>query len=374
MIKILFTGGGTGGHIYPIIAVARSLKVLAQKNDIAIEIMFAGPADFNLEILREEGIRTYRVPSGKLRRYFSWRLPWDLAKAFIGFCYSLLLVWFLMPDIIFAKGGYGSLAVALVGRFYAIPLMIHDSDTRPGLASRILGKIASRIAISFPPALEYFSSHKTAFVGNPIRDRILTGDANRAKARFTLKGERPLILFLEGSQGSQRLNELVGKTLKELLNKYEVIHQCGTLNIEAFSKELEEIYGIKVLKEQYYHLKGYLDEEEEADAFAVSNLIITRAGAGSIYEIAAVRKPSILVPLPESAFDHQRQNAFFYARTGAALVIEEANLTPHILLNEIKGILENEGKVSEMSKAAKEFAKPDAARKIAEGLLELALE
>jgi UDP-N-acetylglucosamine--N-acetylmuramyl-(pentapeptide) pyrophosphoryl-undecaprenol N-acetylglucosamine transferase len=373
MVKILFTGGATGGHIYPIVAVARELQNTAQKRSLPLELMFAGSADFNLEVLRQESIKTYRVPTGKIRRYASWKAPWDYAKAFLGFIYSLFLVWFLMPDVIFAKGGYGSFGVAVAGRLYAIPLLVHDSDAVPGLVSRILGKIASRVAVSFPPAISFFNARKTAFVGNPVRPSLLKGDKVKAKTLFNLKGDRPIIFVMGGSQGAKQVNELVARTLHELLQMYEVVHQCGTVHVEELTKELNTIYGINIKDNPYYHLKGYIGEEEQTHLFAVSDLIISRAGASSIYEIALVGKPAILIPLKESAANHQHKNAFFYARVGAAVIIEGRNLSPNILLNEIKGILGNKNKQAEMIKAAQDFAMPQAGRKIAEGLIELAL-
>ncbi len=373
MIKILFTGGGTGGHTYPIVAVARALKTLAQKENIEVEFAFAGATDFNVEILRQEGMSIYHVPSGKLRRYSSLQAPWDFLKAIAGFFYALSLLWVIMPDVIFAKGGYGSLSVGLAGRIYGTPLLVHDSDAVPGIVNRILGKIASRVAISFPSAVSYFPAHKTAFTGNPVRDFLLKGSKEKAISFFSIHSDRPILLILGGSQGSVPINEVMAKSLQELLHSYEVIHQCGTQNLEAFSKELREIYGVDPEKNSNYHLVGYLGEEAEAHALQAANLVISRAGAGNIYEIAALGKPSILIPLPHAASDHQRQNAFYYARVGATIVIEEPNLSPHILVSEIKVILENPNKYLDMAKAAKIFAKPDAAEKIARGILELAL-
>lgn len=371
-IKILFTGGGTGGHIYPIVAVARALNAIAEKERIPLTLFFAGPADFDLEAVRQEAVTVFRVPSGKLRRYALWRAPFDAIKTGIGFLYSLLLVWIIMPDVIFAKGGYGSFTVSLAGRLYFIPLLVHDSDSVPGLVSRLLGKISSRVALSFPSAFSFFSPSKQVFTGNPIREELLHGNKEKTLSVFNLKGDRPLLLIMGGSQGSVRLNNAMGEIIREFLAAYEVIHQCGEANKELFTKELKDIYGVDITNQPYYHLKGYLNEEEEALALNASDLIISRAGANSIYEIAAVKKPSILIPLPESASDHQRQNALFYAQAGAGVIIEEANLTPHILLNEIKNIIENKNRQNAMSKVAEEFSKPDAAKKIAQALLELA--
>lgn len=371
MIYILFTGGGSGGHIYPLIPIADALREIAKQEHLDIEISFAGSTDFDASIFVERGIRVYKVPTGKLRRYASIRLPLDIMKGIWGFIYALCLVWWLMPDVVFGKGGYGSFSVGLVSRLYLIPLLIHESDTRPGLTNRLLGKVATRIAVGFPETMRFFKPEKTKFTGNPIRRELLSGSPESAKTLFGLQGGRPLILVLEGSQGAIRINELIAQTFHELLRMYEIIHQCGQANLETYQKTLKDLYAIDVFQIPFYHLEGFLSAKQEATAFAAADMIISRAGASSIYEIAAAGKPALLIPLPEAASDHQRHNAFYYGRIGAGVVIEQDNLTPHILLNEIRGILDNPDKKDAMSKAAKAFAKPDAAKEIAQELVSL---
>lgn len=372
MARILFTGGGSGGHIYPIIAVARALHNISEKERIPLTLMFVGTSDFDTSVLAEEGIRIYHIPAGKIRRYANFFLPWDILKTAVGSIYAFFLLWWLLPDVIFAKGSYGSFAIALVGRLYLIPLFVHESDSRPGVVNKILGIFASRIGVAFPDALAFFSPKKTALVGNPVRLSLKEGTKSEAQSLFNLKTGRPVVLILGGSQGSQRINTLVTQMIHDLLSLYEVIHQCGENNVTQLRKDLAEVYGIDVENASYYHLKGFLNEPEEAAALAVADFVISRAGAGSIYEIALAAKPSLLIPLSESASGHQRLNAFYYARLGAASVVEEKNLTPHIVLNEIANTLANPQKVAQMCEAAKNFVKPDAAEAIARELIELA--
>jgi len=372
MPRILFTGGGSGGHIYPIIAVARALRDISEKEHIPLTIMFVGSRDFDTSALASEGISVYYIPAGKVRRYPNLLLPWDILKTVAGIIYAFFLLWWLLPDAIFAKGSYGSFAIALVGRLYLIPLFVHESDSRPGLVNTILAKFATRVGVSFPEALEYFHPKKTAFVGNPVRLSLKEESQDKAKSIFRLKGGKPVILVLGGSQGSTRINAIIAQTLHDLLSSYEVIHQCGEHNVVSLRKELQEVYGIDAASTSYYHLQGFLNEKEEAAALAAANLVVSRAGAGSIYEIALAGKPSLLIPLSESASKHQHYNAFYYARLGAAFVIEESNLSPHVLFSEINNMLSNPEKVAQMTLAAKSFAKPDAAQKIARELLELA--
>ncbi len=371
MVRILFSGGGSGGHTYPIVSVARALKDIAQAENISLDLVFAGAVNFEKNLLTKEGVRVYSIPAGKLRRYPSILVPLDILKAILGFFYAFFFLWWLLPDVIFSKGGYGSLAIGLVGRVYFIPLVVHESDHNPGLANKLLAKIANKVIISFPDTAKFFNTKRTVFLGNPVRIELKNATQKDARALFSIKGDRPIILILGGSQGSTRINKLIAESLRDLLLHYEVIHQCGQSNEAVFKNELLTLYNIDVKVSPYYHLKGSFNEKEQAAALAAADFIVSRAGAGTIYEIALVGKPALLIPLPEAASRHQHYNAFYYARLGAAIVIEQENLTPHILMNEIANIVNNPEKIEKMSKAAKEFAKPDAAEKIARGLLEL---
>lgn len=370
-MRILFTGGGTGGHIFPIIAVAEQLKKIYQ-GETQLEMFFLGPLDSSKGVLEKTGIRAKIILAAKIRRYFSVLNILDLFKIPIGLCQAFWYIFVLMPDVVFSKGGYGSAPVVLVAWLYRIPILVHESDAIPGLANRLAGKLSQRVAVSFASAERYFSSSKTALVGNPIRSDIIqtclsTNLEDKEKARNLLRvtGQKPILFILGGSQGSQKLNELTLSVLPRLLEKYEVIHQCGEENI----KQIKHFFNNSLHKN--YHLFAFLDEELYGAALLLSDLIISRSGS-TIFEIAACGKPSILVPLPGSASEHQRKNAFTYARAGAGVVLEQANLTPHLFLNEIAKILNNTQTVQQMSQNAGNFARPEAARKIAEELIEMA--
>ncbi len=369
-LRILFAGGGTGGHIFPIIAVARELKKQAREQGIDnLHLFFLGPNGFAKKQLEEEGITVQHVPAGKLHRFFTWRLILELPKFIAGFFVSLWKVWNIMPDATWSKGGFGAFMPSLVTWLYHEPLILHDSDSIPGLANRLLRYPAARIGISFPSAADYFASRKTATVGNPIRESLL---AETPPSAINFNTDKPKITILGGSQGANSINELAAQILQELLQKYEITHQAGSNNLDGYKKMLQEIYGIDP-ETSGYHLFGFLSEREMAHALHSADLIISRAGANSIYEIAATGKPAILVPLPGSAGDHQKKNAFDYARFGAARVLEAANLKPHLLSNEIYRILSDEEIEQKMSKAAKNFAKEDSAYVITREILEIAV-
>ena len=205
-------------------------------------------------------------------------------------------------------------------------------------------------------------------VGNPIRTGILKGEKEQAKNILKLCGTKPVILILGGSQGAQRLNDKILEILPELLKNFEIIHQCGTKNFKEIQTEVKIILPKSL--ERHYHLFPFLDEVNLTNAYAVSDFIVSRAGAGTIFEIAALAKPSILVPLPGSAQQHQLKNAYSFAETGASIVMEEPNFTPHFFLEKLKNLFSQPEKMEKMRNKAKEFSRPKAAKLIAEYIIE----
>lgn len=370
-MKIVFTGGGTGGHIFPIIAVVRELRKISA--DKKLEIYYIGPKDeFGEIFLRQEGVKVKNILAGKIRRYLNlvsiFQNFFDLFfKIPFGILQSFFWLLFKSPDLIFSKGGFGSFPVVFSGWILGIPIFLHESDISPGLANRILSKFALKIFVSFPKT-EYFPLKKIFLVGNPIRREILEGSKEKAKKIFQISEEKPVILILGGSQGAQRINEKVLEILPEFLKDFEILHQCGDKNYKEVKLTVEGI--LKEDLKKNYHLFTFLKEDQLREAYAISDLIVSRAGSGSIFEIAATGKPSILIPLPEAAQNHQIKNAYAFAQTGAAIVIEESNLTPRFFLERIRFLLQNQKEIEKMSKAAKEFAKPLAARIIANYILE----
>jgi len=366
-MKILFTGGGTGGHIFPIVAIVREIRRIYPKKNL--EFYYLGPKDeFGLILLSQEDFIIKTIISGKIRRYFSWQNFVDiLFKIPFGIIQSFFLLLTIRPDLVFSKGGSGSIAVTYSTRFLRIPVFLHESDVAPGLSNQITAKWAKKIFVSFPKT-EYFDPEKTTLTGNPVRKEILEGDKEKAAELFNLTLSKPIFLIMGGSQGAEKINDFVLLILNNLLKDYEIIHVTGTQNLKETAAEAQVVEEKDL--DRYYHPVGFLDEEKIKHAYKAADLIISRSGSGSIFEIAANGKPSILVPLPSAAGDHQSKNAYAYAETGAAMVIEQENLTPNFFMQNIQLLFLHPEKLEEMKEAALAFAKPLAARAIAREILE----
>jgi len=388
-MKILFTGGGTGGHIFPIIAICRELRNISSGKEL--RFFYIGPRDEISSIfLVREGIKLKNILAGKIRRYFGIKSLFlnivdVLFKIPIGLIQAFFYIFFLSPDFIFSKGGYGSLPAVICGWLLGTPIFLHESDVIPGLANRFLSRFAVEIFVSFPfQKTEHFPPPKKISVGNPIRQEILEGSKEEAKTLFNLSGEKPVVLILGGSQGSQRINDVLLQILPELLTDFETIHQCGGKNFKEVEAESKVVIGeenkfssspfatARVTEDlkKYYHLFPFLDEIELSHAYSVANLIVSRAGSGSIFEISAVSKPSILIPLPEAAQNHQVENAYAYAKNSACLIIEEINLAPHFFLDRLRYLFSHPSEMEKMAKSAREFSRPRAAEVIASYIFE----
>ena len=306
--------------------------------------------------------------AGKLRRYLSIFNLIDIFKIPIGIIQAFYHIFIISPDIIFSKGGYGSIPTCLSARVLMVPIFLHESDISPGLANKIVGKFALEIFIGFSiNETEYFPAKKMFSVGNPIRKGVLKGSKAEAKKLFKLTGEKPVLLFSGGSQGSQKINSVLLAILPQILEKFEIIHQTGRNNFKQVEREAKLVVPDKL--KQYYHPLAFLDEKESGNAYFSADLVVSRSGAGSIFEIAANSKPSILIPLAGSAQNHQVRNAYSYAKKGATLVIEEGNFKPHFIFERIKYLFSQPKKLKEMSERAKQFARPNAARILAEYLV-----
>ena len=369
-MKIIFTGGGTGGHFYPIIAITESIqKIAREKKFIAPEMYFFAPAPYNQGLLYDHDIQYKKVTAGKIRKYFSFLNFTDFFKTIWGVIGALLDVFDIYPDVVFSKGGYGSFPTVLAARLLRIPVFIHESDSVPGRVNKWAGKFAARIALSYKEASPCFKDEKAAYTGQPVLEERLEPITNGAAEFFEFDEIIPAIFVVGGSQGAEIINNAILDILPDLVNGFQIIHQTGINNIEVMKESAEAVLLENPNKKRYRPF-GYLNGLEMRMAAGIASLVISRAGS-TIFEIASWQKPSIIIPIADSNENHQVKNAFAYAKAGACSVIEEENLKPHILLAEIKRIIEDKEISGKMKEGAKLFFKPGAADTIAHELLSI---
>ncbi len=366
----MLTGAGTGGHLFPLLPVAKELRSMLGPET---EFIYLGPlGDLERRIMGDAGIRMMPIQAGKWRRYFDLRNVTDIFRVIFGFVKSLVLLYRIMPDAVFSKGAYAAVPVVFAAWIYRIPIMTQDSDATPGVANKIMGKFADRVSVAYPSAAQFFEPGRVAITGNPIREGILLGSPDRGRNRFGCPSGKQVLLVLGGSLGARSLNFSIVKILPRLLSRFFVIHQTGSANHEEVTKRIGEL-ALGDLQGRYFSAP-FFETEEIADALFLSDLIVSRAGANTVSEIAAVGKSSILVPLPSAANDEQRMNAYEIARAGGTLVLEESNLGENLLFGKIEGLMDDASLREKMSQAVRAFYHPDAATRIASEIVSLIRE
>lgn len=372
-MKIVFTGGGTGGHFYPIIAVAQKVnQIIDRENIIGAKLYYISDSPYDKQMLFENGIIFEQIDAGKMRTYFSLLNFLDIFKTFFGTISALYKLFTIYPDVVFGKGGYASFPTILAARILRIPVVIHESDSAPGRVNKWAGHFAKKIAVSFMESAEYFPKDRIAWTGQPIRPEI-ESPASRKDALdyFKLESSVPVILILGGSQGAELINNTVLDALPRLVPNYQIIHQTGVRNFKMVTDRAEIVLADTPHRSRYTGM-AFLNPLAMKMAAGAATIIVSRAGS-ALFEIASWGVPSILIPFTNSNADHSRKNAFNYARAGACSVIEEANMTANILSSEIERITEERDILGEMARNAKAFYKPDAATKIARAIVDIAL-
>ena len=376
-MKIAFTGGGTGGHFFPIIAVAEKVNQLIDREGIlAPELFYISSDPFDRQLLFENRLNYVEIVTGKVRTHPGLRSLLanilDFFKIIIGMVNAVIKMFSIYPDVVFGKGGYASFPAIFAARILGIPVLIHESDSAPGRVNKWAGRFAKKIAVSFQEAAQYFPKEKVAWTGHPIRVEI-EHPAPRAEALkyFKLESNLPVIFVLGGSQGAELINNALLDALPSLIKKYQIIHQTGIKNFKNVSSQAEVILGKEENRVRYVTI-AFLNNLEMKMAAGAAEIIVSRAGS-TLFEIASWGLPAILVPFAKSNADHAKKNAYNYAHAGACAVIEEANMTGNILISEVDRILENKDILEKMRQAAHVFHKSGAAEKIARELVDVAL-
>lgn len=371
-MKVLVSGGGTGGHIYPALSVAGKLKQLFDA-----EILYLGDKNgLETKIVPKASLPLVTIYAGKLRRYLSVQTVKDIFKVPVGICQAIGIMRKFKPDVVFTSGGYVAVPAGIAAKLNGVPLVMHQQDVMPNLSNRLLAPLATRVTVSFPDSVQYFNKQKTIFAGNPLREQIAEvalNDAAKVKTEFGLQQDVPVILVTGGSQGALHLNEVIVSSLKDMLPMAQVIHISGARTYtDTKAKAKEQLNGIPAEYTERYHLFEYL-EEEMPKALKAADLVICRAGAATLSELAALGKPSILVPLPPGlGGSPQEANAAFFERTGASEVVKDKDLVAQELVNLIKRLLSDKDKLKRMSEAVSNIARGTAVDDIARLIQELA--
>ncbi|CDM68714.1 UDP-N-acetylglucosamine-N-acetylmuramyl-(pentapeptide) pyrophosphoryl-undecaprenol N-acetylglucosamine transferase [Clostridium bornimense] len=317
--KILMTGGGTGGHVIPNLALIPRL----QQEDF--DIFYIGSINgIERKLIEETGIKYHPISSGKLRRYFDIKNFTDPFKVVKGLSQAFFIIKKEKPDVVFSKGGFVAVPVVIAASMLKIPVVAHESDITPGLANKLSQPYVSKLCVTFPESIKYVKDNKGVVTGTPIREELFKGNAEKALKFLNFTGKKPVILIMGGSLGSKVINESIRNNLDLLTSRYDIVHLCGKGNLD------DSLNG-----KQGYRQFEYINEELK-DIMALSSMIITRGGSNSLFEILALKKPNIIIPLSRAASrGDQILNAASFEKSGYSIVIQEEELNSNILLNKI---------------------------------------
>ncbi|MDD4493424.1 MAG: undecaprenyldiphospho-muramoylpentapeptide beta-N-acetylglucosaminyltransferase [Eubacteriales bacterium] len=322
MPRILLTGGGTAGHVTP------NLSLVPLLREKGFDITYAGTKEgIERKLVEEKGIKYLTVSAGKLRRYLDLKNITDIGRITKGFAQALNIMRKVKPDVIFSKGGFVSAPVVWAAYLCAVPVVIHESDISPGLANKLCLPFASKICYSFPETARHFKKKKAVFTGLPVRDELLKGSAERGLEMCGFKKGRPVLMVIGGSQGSKFLNDLVRESLRKLTREFQVCHICGKGGVD---EKLENTFSYKQFE--------YLDKEL-ADAYAMADLVVSRAGATVLFELLTLKKPNLLIPLSKKASrGDQILNARSFEKQGYSCALSEEETTPTLFLSSLRKI------------------------------------
>jgi UDP-N-acetylglucosamine--N-acetylmuramyl-(pentapeptide) pyrophosphoryl-undecaprenol N-acetylglucosamine transferase len=359
---VVITGGGTGGHTSPGLAVAAALR------DRGLQCVWIGSRD-GIEARRAPacGIPYIAIPTGKLRRYWAWRNVTDLAvNVPAGIVEAHAALRRVRPRLVFATGGFVALPVALAAAVLRRPLIIHEQTSVPGLANRIAARLARRVAITFADSARCFRADKVVLTGNPLRPELRHGTRQDAVTRFGLDATLPLVYVTGGALGARAINRAVGQVLAPLLQHAQVIHQCGdnaaTGDHQWLQKRRAELPPALAAR---YTVVPYIGQEL-AGIYAAASLMVARAGAGTVNEACQLGVPALYIPLPGTSGDEQTANARLVGRAGGCSILPQATMTPALLLERIQSLLGDPTRLKEMAERARTVAIADADTRIAD--------
>ncbi|HEY8596975.1 MAG TPA: undecaprenyldiphospho-muramoylpentapeptide beta-N-acetylglucosaminyltransferase [Thermomicrobiales bacterium] len=376
-MRIVIAGGGTGGHVTPALATIAALR--EQRPGQMLDLLWIGTADgVERRIAQEQKIRFATIQAGKLRRYLSLENLIDLGRLPVGVVQASFALRRFRPDIVFGTGGFVSVPTVAAAGLLRLPILIHEQTAQFGLANRLNLPFATTVALPYEASRAFVPPTKARVVvtGNPVRAEISQGNRAEGARLLGLDPHLPTIYATGGARGARAINTTVATLLPELVQRYQVIHSCGTQDISPTLAELHELRNQlpAELRERYVVLDFVGGELPHV--YALTALVIGRAGAGTVAELAALGKPAILIPLPGTGGDEQTKNARLLADVGGAIMLPEAELTPARLLSLLTDLLDpaSADHLTQMGVAARTQAPPDAAAELARELLQLSTQ
>lgn len=378
--RLLVTGGGTGGHTYPALTTLRALQSRLAQEGTSVSVLWAGTADgLEARITAAEGIRFTTVATGKIRRssnplaMLNAANVKDMARVPLGVAQARSIVADFRPDVILSTGGYVAVPIGLAAGMLRRPLVVHEQTVRLGLANRLLAKRATRVAVSSPSTLDLLPEgvrERAVVTGNPVRAEVMTGEPLKAVDALGLDSfdpDLPVLYVTGGAQGSVQINTLVADALPWLLERTNVVHQCGPDNLQEMFDRTGSLPAHLAAR---YRVLGFVGAELP-DVLALADVVVSRSGAGTIAELTALGKPSVLVPLASAAGNEQAHNAHRLQDLGAAVALEGDVAAAH-LQGAVAPLLSDAGRRARMAHAAREHGRPDAAERLVDVLLEAA--
>jgi UDP-N-acetylglucosamine--N-acetylmuramyl-(pentapeptide) pyrophosphoryl-undecaprenol N-acetylglucosamine transferase len=378
--RLVVTGGGTGGHTYPALTAVRTLRNRLAGQGRGLEVLWIGTAEgLEARVAPAEGIPFTTVATGKIRRssnplkVLGPANVKDMARVPLGVAQARSRIAEFAPDVVLATGGYVAVPAGLAARLCRRPLVLHEQTVRLGLANRKLAGSATRMALSSESSLALLPQDVRAaavVTGNPVRPEVLTGNADKAVTALELTGfdrRLPTLYVTGGAQGAQQINQVIAQSLPWLLERANVVHQCGPANVD----ELRTVAAsMPAALSGRYHLTGFVGPELP-DVLALADVVVSRSGAGTLAELTALGKPAVFIPLASSAGNEQAHNARHLQESGAAVALE-GETSPQRLQAALGSLLTDPARRAGMAQAAREHGRPDAAERLVDVLLEAA--
>lgn len=373
VVRVLVTGGGTGGHTYPALTTIRALQDRLARLGRRAQLLWVGVAHgLEAQVARAERIPFVAVNTGKLRRSPNSRElaanAADLFRVPVGVGRAVAVVSGFDPDVVFSTGGYVAVPVGVAARIRRRPLVVHEQTQALGLANRLLVPLADRVLLSHPESIPHLPARgraRAVVTGNPIRPQLLTGDPQRARTALGLSGDGPLLLVTGGAQGARQINELLAAVLPDLLARCVIVHQAGPDGVDAAR---EAAAGLPEALAGRYRPVGYLNDELP-DVLAAADLVVARSGAGTVTELTALGKPMVLIPLVPTGMDEQRRTARVLAEQQAAVMLTGPDATAGRLREVVLDLLADPDLRQALGRRARERGHPDAAGRVVDNLL-----